>query len=116
MGPALFCMPLLPVLKRTQAEFRIRLPTVDGTSIGMMEITTDTVEVESFLQCELSNIGMAINPTKMLALAPKGGIPTPEPIALLEDIGVRVAEQGVVKVVGVPVGTDEHARESAMGR
>ena len=33
---------------------------------------------------------------------------------LLEGIGVSVAERGGVKVVGVSVGTDEYARESAM--
>ena len=49
MGPALFCMPLLPVLKRTRAEFEARgveaFAYLDDISIGMMEITPDTVEV-----------------------------------------------------------------------
>ena len=59
MGPALFCMPLLPVLKRTRAEFEPRgieaFVYLDGISIGMIEITPDTVEVVPFLQRELSN-------------------------------------------------------------
>ena len=63
---------------------------------------------------ELSNIGIAINPSTKVALPPKGHIPTPEQITLLEGIGVSIAERGGVKVVGVPVGTDEYARESAM--
>ena len=41
-------------------------------------------------------------------------MPTPEQIALLESICVSIAERGGVKVVGVPIGTDEYARESAM--
>ena len=49
-----------------------------------------------------------------MALPPKGHVPTLEQIALLEGIGVRIAEWGGVKVVGVPVGTDGYAMESAM--
>ena len=67
MGPALFCMPLLAVLKRTRAEFEPRgveaFDYLDYVGIGMMEITPDTVEVVPFLQRELSNIGIAINPS-----------------------------------------------------
>ena len=54
MGPALFCMPPLPVLKRTREEFEKRgveaFAYLDDISIGMMEITPDTVEVVPFLQ------------------------------------------------------------------
>ena len=118
MGPALFCMPLLPVLKRTRVEFEPRgveaFAYLDDISIGIMEITPDTVEVVLFLQRELFNIGIAINPSNTVALPPKGHVPTPEQIALLEGIGVSIAERGGIKVVGVPVGTDGYARESAM--
>ena len=118
MGPVLFCMPLLLVLKRTRAEFEPRsveaFAYLDDICIGMMKITPDTVELVLLLQRELSNIGVAINPSTMAALPPKGHIPTPEKIALLEGSGVRIAERGGVKVVGVPVGTDEYARGSAM--
>ena len=118
MGPALFCMPVLPVLTRTRAEFERRrveaIAYLDDISIGMMEITSDSVEVVPFLQRELSNIGIAINPSKTVALPPKGHVPTQEQIALHEGIGVSIAERGGVKVVGVPIGTDEYARESAM--
>ena len=81
----------------------------------MMEITPDTTEAIPFLQRELSNIGIAINRIKTAALPPKGYVPTSEQIALLEGMGVRIAEQGGLKVVGVSVNTDEYARESAMG-
>ena len=72
------------------------------------------MEVVPSLQRELSNIGIAINPSKTAALPPKGHVPTPEQIDLLEGIGVRIAERGGMKVVGVPVDTDEHAMESVM--
>ena len=43
MEPALFCMPLLPVLKRTREEFEQRgveaFAYLDDISIGMMEMT-----------------------------------------------------------------------------
>ena len=80
----------------------------------MMEITPDTVEVVPSFQRELSNIGIAINPSKTVASPLKGHVDTPEQIAFLEGIGVRIAVQGGVKVVGVPVGNDEYPRESAM--
>ena len=47
MGPALFCMPLLPVLKRTRAEFEPKgveaFAYLDDISIGMMEITPEVL-------------------------------------------------------------------------
>ena len=119
MGPALFCMPLLPVLKRTRAEFEPRgveaFAYLDDVSIGMTEITPDTVEVVPLLQRELSNLSIAINPRKTFALPPKGHVPTPKQISLLEGIGFSIAGRGGAKVVGVPVDKDEYARESAMG-
>ena len=44
----------------------------------MMGIIPYTVEVVPFLQRELSNIGIAINPSKTVALPPEGNVPTPE--------------------------------------
>ena len=77
MGSALLCMPLLPVLKRTRAEFKPKgveaFAHLDDVGIGMMEIAPDTVEVVPFLQRELSNIGIAINPSKTVALRPRRG-------------------------------------------
>ena len=104
---------------RVRAEFQLRgieaFAYLDGISIGMIEITPDTVEVvPALLQRELSNISTAINPSKTVALPPKGHSPTPEQIALPGGIGDRIAERGGAKVVGVPVGTDEYARESTM--
>ena len=116
MGPTLFCILLLPVLKRIRAEFEPRgveaFAYLDDTSIGMMEITPDTVEVVPFLQRELSNNGIAINPSKTVPLPLNGHAPTPEKIALLEGIGVSIAERDGVNVVGVPIGTGEYAREN----
>ena len=110
MGLALFCMPLLPVLERTREEFEQRVVQasayLEDTSIGKMEITPDTVGVVPFLQRELVNIGIAINPRKPVALPPKGHVSTPEQISLLQGIDVRIAERGGVKVVGVSIVRD----------
>ena len=103
MGPALFCIPLLPVLKRTRVEFESKgvgaFAYLDDISIGMIDITPDTVEIVPFLQRELPNIGIAIHPSKTVALPPKGHAPMPEQFGLLEGIGVRIAERSEVKVV-----------------
>ena len=118
MGPALFCMPLLPVLKWIREEVEPRrveaFAYLDDISIGVSEITPDTVRVVPFLQHELCELGIAINPSKTVALPPKGHVPTPEEIALLGGIDVRIAEGGEVKMVGVPIGNDEFAVNSAL--
>ena len=62
----------------------------------------------------LSNIGIAIRRSKTVALPTKGHVPTPKQIVRLEGIGVSIAERGGVKVVGVPVGTDEYPRENTV--
>ena len=73
-----------------------------------------TVDLVSFLQRELTSIGIALTPSKTVALPPKEHVPTLEEVALLEGVDVRIAERGGVKVVGVPIGTDEYAIEGAM--
>ena len=72
------------------------------------------MELEHHLQRELSEIGIAIATSQTVALPPKGHVPTSEEISLLQGIGVRIAERGGVKVVGVPIGTDAYAMDSAM--
>ena len=118
MGPALFCMTLLPVLKRTRGEFEPKgvaaFAYLDGISIGTFEVTSDTVEVVSVLQRELASIGIAINPRKTVVLPPKGRVSTMKETALPDGIDVRIAERGGAKVVGVPIATDAYAMESAM--
>ena len=64
------------------------------------------MRVVPFLQYELCKIGTTTNPSKTVALPPKGHVPTPEEIALLGGIGVRLAEGWGVKAVGVPIGND----------
>ena len=115
MGPALFCLPLLPVLKRNREDFEPKgveaFAYLDDVSIGRVEVTSDTVDVVPFLQRGLASIGIAMNPSKTVALPPKGHAPTLDEIALLESIDVRVVERSGVKVVGVPIGTDAYAME-----
>ena len=77
----------------------------------MVEVASDTVDVVPFLQRELASIGIAMNPSKTVALPPKGHVPTLQEIALLEGVDVRIAARGGVKVVGVPIGTDAYAME-----
>ena len=79
----------------------------------MVEVALDTVDVAPFLQRELASIGISMNPSKTVALLPKGHVLTLEKIALFEGVDVRIAEQGGVTVVGVPIGTDAHAMKSA---
>ena len=42
-------------------------------------------------------------------------MPTPEEVSLLAAVGVRIADEGGIKVVKVPVGSNEFAIESAIG-
>ena len=106
------------MLKRTREKFEPKgveaFAYLDDTSIGMAEFTSDTVDVVPFLQRELASIGVAMSPSKTVALLLKGHVPTLEEIALLEGVDVRIAEWRGVKVVGVPIGTDAYAMESAM--
>lgn len=111
-------MPLLPVLKRVREEFERRgvdaFIFLDDVSIGMSEITPNTVRDVPFLRHELCKRGIAIKPSKTVALPPKGHVPTPEEIGLPGGIDVRIAERGEVKGVGVPVGRDACTVSSAV--
>ena len=106
------------MLKRTREKFEPKgvetFAYLDDTSIGMAEFTSDTVDVVPFLQRELASIGVAMSPSKTVALPLKGHVPTLEEIALLEGVDVRIAEWRGVKVVGVPIAADAYAMESAM--
>ena len=44
----------------------------------MVEVTSDTVDVVPFLQRELASIGIAMSPSKTVAFATKGHVPTLE--------------------------------------
>ena len=68
-----------------------------------------------FLQRELTARGIHLNLGKTVALVPKGHVSTPEEISLLAGVGVRIADEGGIQVVGVPVGTDEFGIESVIG-
>ena len=58
--------------------------------------------------------GIHLNPGKTVVLAPKRHVPTPGYISLLAGVGVRIADEGAIKVVEVPVGNVEFAIESAV--
>ena len=56
---------------------------LDGINVGMTGVTPSIVEVVSFLQHELSDIVVDINPGKTAALPPKGQVPMPDDVYLL---------------------------------
>lgn len=80
----------------------------------MAEITPNAGRAAPFFQHELWEIGITIKPSKVVAQPPKGRVPTPEEIDLLGGIGARIAEGGGVQVVGVPIGNDPRAVDSAI--
>ena len=119
MGSALFCLPLWPVLTRVWGEHESQgvesYAYPDDITIATDEISPGTVEVVPFLDKELTARGIHLDTCKTVALAPKGHVPTPEEISILAGVGVHIADEGGMKMVGVPVGSDEFAIESAIG-
>ncbi|CAM9536161.1 unnamed protein product, partial [Laminaria digitata] len=111
MRPAVFCLPLRPVLMRVRGEYESQgvkaYAHLDNITIAAHEITPDTVGVVPFLEREFTARGIHLNPGKTVALAPKGHVPPPAEIALLAGVGVRIAGEEGIKVVRVPVGTDD---------
>ena len=110
MGPAMFCLALRPGLKRFRQEFeKERMETfayMDDVSLGLTGITANTIRAFAFLRRELDDIGIVVNAAKTVAPPPKGHAPTMEGISLLESVEVRIADEGGVTVVGVPIGTE----------
>ncbi|CAN0290043.1 unnamed protein product, partial [Laminaria digitata] len=118
MGPAMFCLALRPMLKRFRQELEGEgveaFAYMDDVSLGLMGITANTVRAFAFLRRGLDDIGIVVSPAKTVALPPKGHAPTAEKISLRESIDVRIAEEGRVTVVSVPIGTEEYVRGRAM--
>ena len=118
IGPAMFGLALRPGLKRFKEEFereRVEAFTyMDDVSLGLMGVTDKTVIAFTVLRRELDDIGSVVNPTKNMPLPPKGHAPTAKEISLLESVDVRIAHEGGVTVVGVPIGTDKYVLERAL--
>ncbi|CAM9612988.1 unnamed protein product, partial [Laminaria digitata] len=110
MGPALFCLALRPGLKRFRQEFEGEgveaFAYMNDVSLGLMGITANTVRAFAFVRRELDGIGIVVSPAKTVAPPPKGHVPTAEKISLLESVDVRIADEGRVTVVSVPIGTE----------
>ena len=87
---------------------------MDDVSLGLMGVTSNTVRAFAFLRRELQDIDTVVNTAKTLALPPKEHAPTAEDISLLERVGVRIVGERGVRMVGVPIGTDEYVLERAM--
>ncbi|CAN0368478.1 unnamed protein product [Laminaria digitata] len=110
MGPAMFCLALRPGLKRFRQEFEGEgveaFVYMDDVSLGLMGITANTVRAFAFPRREPDDIGIVVSPAKTVALPPKGHAPMAEKISLLESVDVRIADEGRVTVVSVPIGTE----------
>ena len=115
----MFCLALRPGLKRFREEFEREgveaFAYMDAVSFGRMKIAAGTVRAFAFLRRELEDVGVVVNPTKTIARPPKGYAPTAEGISLLliESVDVRIAVEGGVTGVGVPIGTDEFVLDRA---
>ena len=114
MGPAMFCLALRSGLKRSRQEFEKKgveaFAYIDDISLGLARITANMVRAFVFLRRELDDIGIVINAANTVALPPTGHAPTAEEISLLKSVEVRIADEGGVAVVGVPIGTEEYLR------
>ena len=112
LGPALFCLPLRLVLTRVWEEYKSQgveaYVYLDDITIAADEMSPGTVGVDSEGHApQLGQDGY---------LGPEGTrTHAGRYISLLAGVGVRVADDGVIKVVGVPVGSDEFVIESATG-
>ena len=77
----------------------------------MIEVTPNTVVVRvvpfPLQHGELCEIGIPTNPNKTVVLPPNGHVPArPQVSHFWGGIGVRVAEEGGEKVVGLPISND----------
>ena len=68
-----------------------------------------------FLDRELTARSTHVDPDKTVSLTPKEHVLTPQYISLCVGRGVRIADEGRMQVVGVPVVNNEFAIESAIG-
>ena len=75
--------------------------------LALTGITVNTVKAFAFLRRELDDVGVVVNAAKTVAQPPKERAPTADEILLLESVEVRIADEGGVTVVGVPIGTEE---------
>lgn len=120
MGPTMRCLTLWPGLKRLREEFKGEgveaLEKTANKSLGPVGATADTIKATIFLRRELrDDISSVTNLAKTVVLPPKGHTPRRRRIYLLENVGVRVAEEGGVTVAGTPIGTEESVAAEGWG-
>ena len=72
MGPAMFCLALRPALKRFREEFEGEgveaFAYMGDVSLGLMEVTANTVRAFAFLRQELEDIGIVVDTAKTVSL------------------------------------------------
>jgi len=87
---------------------------MDDIFIFLQGITETTVQAMPDLEKELrEQLGVIISRPKSIACPPQGHIPSNQEQSLLSGIELGIANQGIA-VVGVPVGSDEYAKNYAM--
>ena len=112
LGPALFCLPLRLVLTRVWEEYKSQgveaYVYLDDITIAADEMSPGTVGVDSEGHApQLGQDGY---------LGPEGTrVHAGRDITLGRSGSPHRGRGGDIKVVGVPVGTDEFAIESAIG-
>ena len=87
----------------------------DDSIVAAHDVTPGTMGGVPFVERELTRRGIHFNPGETVASASPGQVPMPVEISRVAEVGVRIADEGGIKVVGVPVGTDECQMESALG-
>ena len=81
------------------------LAYVDEVSLDLAGITAYAVRACTFLRRDLDDISI-VCAAKTVALPPKGHAPTAQEVSLLESVEVRIADEGGVSMVGVPIDTE----------
>ena len=80
----------------------------------LTRITEETVQAMPDLEKDLQEqLCITISRPKSIACPPQGHTPTDQERELLSGVGLSIADQGIA-VVGVPIGTDEYAKNYAI--
>ena len=80
-----------------------------------MGVTASILRGTPFFRRKLDGIDIVSNTAKTTALRPKWHRSTAEETTLLAGTDVRIAEEGGVTVVAVPIGTEEYVAARALG-
>jgi hypothetical protein len=115
-GPMLFSLGLLAAQRQFQA---VEVPLgcyctayLDDMGVATLQLNRSSADSVKRLQRNMGAAGLDFVPAKSYALAPPGHVVTDAERALLAELGLTLAEQGIVSV-GVPIGTRAFCEEYA---